>query len=165
MLHRRGFGGSGRKHVDEVYDFIKEIKAKSLLDYGCGEGTLADALLMAGWAGSIRQYDPAIPEHSQLPSPADLVVATDVLEHVEPELLGNVINHIFSLATRAVFLIIATRPANKFLTDGRNAHLILESMKWWRTRLQRPGWKILRQVDRRKAGGAPHEIKFWIIRS
>ena len=35
-----------------------------------------------------------------------------------------------------VWLRIDTQPANKFLTDGRNAHLIIENEDWWRERLQ-----------------------------
>ena len=31
---------------------------------------------------------------------------------------------------------IDTQPANKILTDGRNAHLIIENEDWWRERLQ-----------------------------
>jgi hypothetical protein len=79
----------------------------------------------------VRNYDPGIPADSALPAPADLVVCTDVLEHIEPEHLDAVLAHIFRLAQRAVFLQIALFPAKKTLPDGRNAHLIVQPANWW----------------------------------
>jgi hypothetical protein len=60
-----------------------------------------------------------------------MVVCTDVLEHIEPEHLDAVLRHVCSLAKKAVFLQIATRPAKKCLPDGRNAHLTVQSAEWW----------------------------------
>jgi hypothetical protein len=128
-LHARGrFGGSGFKHVTAVRDFADAIGAVSILDYGCGRGTLADALQDR----DVRQYDPAIPQYAADPDPADLVVATDVLEHVEPECLDAVLNHLVGLARLGLYLSIATRPdGKKTLPDGRNPHLSLHRSEWW----------------------------------
>ena len=43
------------------------------------------------------------------------------------------------------FLIIATSPAKKFLPDGRNAHLIVETPGWWKDKIEKnmPGIKIV----------------------
>ncbi len=87
----------------------------------------------SGW--DVREYDPGIIGKDALPKPADLVIATDVLEHIEPELLGNVLEHIRSLARLGVFLNIATSPAREILPDGRNAHLIIRPPAWWREEL------------------------------
>lgn len=73
----------------------------------------------------------AIPQLSGTPQPADMVACTDVLEHVEPHLIENVISHIASLARVCCFLVIATGPASKTLNDGRNAHLIQKPLDWW----------------------------------
>ena len=103
------------------------IGAKTVLDYGCGKGGLGLALshlLMTG-------YDPAVAGHEGTPEPADLVICTDVLEHIEPECLEEVLDDLRRCALKGVFLTIATRPAKKFLADGRNAHLIQEPMTWW----------------------------------
>lgn len=133
-LHRSGrFGGSGFKHVAAVRDFADQLGAKSILDYGCGRGTLADALQDR----DVRQYDPAIPEHAAMPEPADLVVCTDTLEHVEPECLDAVLAHLVSLSRLGLYLSIATRlDGKKTLPDGRNPHLLVRSADWWIDRME-----------------------------
>jgi len=64
------------------------------------------------------------------------------LEHIEPELLDNVLTHIGTLANRSIFFTISTRPAVKQLEDGRNTHLIIRDQQWWRERLEEK-WSIL----------------------
>jgi len=103
----------------------------TVLDYGCGKGELARALDDV----EVREYDPAIPGKDDLPEPADLVVCVDVLEHVEPDRLYEVLAHIASLARRRALLAVATRAAVKELSDGRNAHLIVHPHTWWEDQL------------------------------
>ena len=76
-------------------------------------------------------YDPAIPEYAAEPTPVDLLVCTDVLEHVEPLYLTNVMEHIDSLVLRGVYLNIACRPAKRVLADGRNAHILVRNPEFW----------------------------------
>jgi 2-polyprenyl-3-methyl-5-hydroxy-6-metoxy-1,4-benzoquinol methylase len=120
------YGVSGVKYANQVAALAMSMQTQDLLDYGCGKSTLAQNLPF-----KIKQYDPAIPKYSKMPEPADLVVCTDVLEHVEPELLGEVLDHLKQLTKVKGFFIIAARPANKTLPDGRNAHLIIEDARWW----------------------------------
>lgn len=159
QLHARpeGYGGSGRKSAAIVAAFAAEIEADWILDYGCGQGTLKAAMVKAGHTGPIHEYDPAIKAKAALPKPADLVVCTDVLEHIEPEKLEAVLSHLHMLAKTAAFLLIATRPANKTLPDGRNAHLIVEDAAWWRAKVEAIGWTVLRQES--KPG---HDLKLWL---
>lgn len=128
MLHlkRPSYGSSGHKWADK----IRHMRGASVLDYGCGKGTLAQALDFP-----ITEYDPAVPGKTKKPDPHDCVVCTDVLEHVEPEYLDNVLSHIARLMKVSGLLVIATRPANKTLPDGRNAHLIVEPWEWWEQKL------------------------------
>ncbi len=120
------YGVSGAKYAQQIRALAISIQTEDVLDYGCGKSTLANNLPY-----KIKQYDPAVPKYSKLPAPADLVVCTDVLEHVEPDLLGDVLDHLQGLVKRKGFFIISTRAAKKTLADGRNAHLIVESPKWW----------------------------------
>lgn len=120
------YGTSGKKYASQIHALAMSMQTQDILDYGCGKSTLA-----ANLPFKIKQYDPAIKKYSTLPEPADMVVCTDVLEHVEPELLGDVLEHLKSLVKKKGFFIIATRPAQKTLSDGRNAHLIVENAKWW----------------------------------
>ena len=128
-LHRTKFtyGSSGHLWARDVETFASEIGAKRILDYGCGKATLSKALADF----DVRNYDPCIPEYATPPSPAELVVCTDVLEHIEPDKLDAVLNDIIRLSSKGAFLVAATRPAKKILPDGRNAHLIIESHDWW----------------------------------
>lgn len=123
------WGTDGQKHVPAALATLREIGGGAVLDYGAGKGLLGKALAEAGV--KVADYDPAIPEKAKPPKPADLVICADVLEHVEPPLLGNVIDHICRLARKAVYLVIATRPAKAILSDGRNAHLTVQDGEWW----------------------------------
>lgn len=125
------YGIHGREHFEAISDMADRMKTTDILDYGCGKGTLG-----LHFPFSINQYDPAIPRHSDLPEPADIVVCTDVLEHVEPEMIGDVLDHLKSLTKKVLYTTISTEPAKKNLPDGRNAHLLIESPKWWFSALE-----------------------------
>lgn len=134
------WGKSGHSHAPEIRKFCQKLEARTVLDYGCGRGTLAGA--MAGF--KVFEYDPGIVGKDDLPKPADIVACTDVLEHIEPDLLDNVLRHIFLLAKKGAYLVIATRPAREILPDGRNAHLIVQDAPWWISKLKQQGWKSIR---------------------
>lgn len=150
QLHQRpqGFGRDGKKHAARVHDWAQGLRALSILDYGCGAGTLREALRRQKFRGRIDEYDPAVKGKTKMPAPADLVVCTDVLEHVEPDKVDVVLAHLQSLAGRGLFLTIATRSANNVLPDGRNAHLIVEPVEWWLRKLGAVhGWEAVRIED------------------
>lgn len=133
QLHssRADYGAGGHRWASEVEQLAKAIGARTIVDYGAGKQTLARAIK----SRSVISYDPAIQEISTMPEPADLVVCSDVLEHVEPECVEDVLDTLQFLSLKAVFLVVATRPAKKFLADGRNAHLIQQPAKWWLARI------------------------------
>jgi 2-polyprenyl-3-methyl-5-hydroxy-6-metoxy-1,4-benzoquinol methylase len=119
-----------------------EYGTKDVLDYGCGKRTLETAL-----GFEIANYDPCIPGLDSPPKAHDIVVCTDVLEHIEPECLDAVLSDIRRCTKRVAFLLIATRPAKKFLADGRNAHLIQKDEKWWSERLAQAGFEITKMAN------------------
>jgi hypothetical protein len=125
-IQRPDYGVSGAKYADQIFGMAKQLQTKSLLDYGCGKCTLQKALPFP-----IQNYDPFIPEHAARPQPADLVVCTDVMEHVELYCVESVLKDIASLTKKAVFFQIATGPAGKTLPDGRNAHITQMSSNGW----------------------------------
>jgi 2-polyprenyl-3-methyl-5-hydroxy-6-metoxy-1,4-benzoquinol methylase len=133
-LHRRNhtYGSYGSRWAPLVRELKEKFAAESILDYGCGKGTLAEALPDLG----LREYDPCVVGKDAPPAPADLVICTDVLEHIEPELIDNVIEHIWSVTLKVAFLNISTRRAAKRLPDGRNAHLIVQDPDWWTVRVE-----------------------------
>ena len=130
-LHAGGrYGRKGDKWLGTVQHLILRFKPETILDYGCGQGALGREL-----GRPIAEYDPAIEGKQSLPQPADLVICTDVIEHIEPELIDDVLDHLQSLTRKALFAVISTRPANKFLADGRNAHLIVQPWPWWQEKV------------------------------
>lgn len=139
----RGYGGKGDKWASAVNALAWVHGCVTVLDYGCGRGTLKERVALSYHGERIvREYDPAIPGKDALPEPADLVVSTDVLEHIEPERLDTVLAHLQSLTKKVLFVVIATRPSGKTLSDGRNAHLILETGEWWHARMEQAGFTV-----------------------
>lgn len=104
---------------------------KHLLDYGCGANTNLLKHLKVGHKLTYQAYDAGVPKFSSDPVPAELVCCIDVLEHIEPELLDNVLDHLQRLTEVVLFATVHTGPAVKHLSDGRNAHLIQKPLSWW----------------------------------
>ena len=143
-LHQRpGYGSSGHLWLGHVLELCEAVNARSLIDYGCGKGTLGRYLKPFGI--KYTPYDPAtFPKRPK--EPADIVVALDVLEHIEPDTLNNVLDDMHALGTKLFFAVVSTRPATKTLQDGRNAHLIVEDWWWWKKHLHNHGtrWRGVR---------------------
>jgi hypothetical protein len=118
-----------------VTSLIDDLEIDSLLDYGCGKGRLSGAI-KPGRALTIQQYDPGIEGIDDPPEPEQLVCCIDVLEHIEPELLDNVLDDLKRVTLEFGFFSIHTGPAVKVLPDGRNAHLIQEPYIWWLPKLK-----------------------------
>jgi uncharacterized Rossmann fold enzyme len=142
QLHREkaSYGTSGHHHASRVFMAAAQICRKSgvceILDYGCGKETLRrglDESFPAVSGVSIRGYDPCIPGLDQDPVPADLVVCTDVMEHVEPPCVEAVIKHLHDLTKQVLIVDVHLQPAVKTLPDGRNAHICLRDKDWWKS--------------------------------
>lgn len=125
------YGTSSARWGDKVRELVAQTGSDDVLDYGCGKRCLQAALPEL----ALKHYDPGVPGLDKLPAPADIVICTDVLEHVEPELIDNVLDHLAALTRKLGFFTVATRPAVKVLADGRNAHLIQKPLAWWTERL------------------------------
>jgi glycosyltransferase GT-like protein/methyltransferase family protein len=136
--HRR-WGADGAKHTQAVAALWEQYQPKTVLDYGCGENKLAESLQDRF---RVSGYDPGIPERAKMPKPCDLVVCTDVLEHVEPAKLDAVLDHIFRITAVVAYFVICTKPANAQLPDGRNAHLSIHPAEWWTGKLMSLGWAV-----------------------
>ena len=120
------YGTSARAWSTRVKDLCQAYRTHEVLDYGCGKRYLERDL---GW--DITNYDPAIPGLDQSPEPHDIVACIDVLEHIEPRCLEDVLADLQRVIKKAGFFLIANRPAKKVLPDGRNAHLIQKGPDWW----------------------------------
>ena len=126
------YGVGGSSHADTVLKLATALNTTIILDYGCGKGYLARGLPFPIW-----EYDPAIPGKEEVPRPADIVVCTSVLEHVEPDKLNAVLHDIQRCTQKVCYFVIDTVPATKNLPDGRNAHLTVQKRAWWERRLSK----------------------------
>jgi 2-polyprenyl-3-methyl-5-hydroxy-6-metoxy-1,4-benzoquinol methylase len=146
LLHEQpAYGSRGFNWGYLIAGIAKIEGCSSVLDYGCGKGTLGKTLKRAGI--DVRSYDPAIEEFSSLPKPADLVACVDVLEHIEQECLDEVLDHMAAVTKKILFVAISTRLAKRWLTDGRNTHLIVQSAEWWRPLFEQRGFVVRRVWD------------------
>lgn len=151
------WAGTAGPYAEEVLELAALLKAGSILDYGCGPGSLQAAL--ASSSIPVVGYDPGFPGKERLPNPADLVVCLDVLEHIEPDRLHWVLKHIYNLALKGALFVVATRPAEKRLPDGRNAHLIIDNARWWYEQLKAYSWSV--EI---KAAEGKEWAKFWALK-
>lgn len=124
------YGINGCNDGPYVLAIIKQYKVGTLLDFGCGKGTLKDWLSRRS-AVQVQNYDPAVPEFSADPEPADMVVCTDVMEHVERPYTLDVLRAISKNTRKVAYIDVALQEAKKCLPDGRNAHINLRSPTEW----------------------------------
>jgi hypothetical protein len=131
-LHKNPeYGTASLSYATMLKSIIDQTGAKSISDYGAGKCNLKKGLQHAGLTEfEYFPYDPVFPEYG-IPKSADMVCCIDVLEHIEPELIGNVLCELSSITKKTGFFTIATGPAKKVLSDGRNAHLIQKPSSWW----------------------------------
>jgi hypothetical protein len=128
------FGISGATYAGRVGLLAGQLTRKygklTILDYGCGEGTLFKTMPDIVNLETVM-YDPCIKGLDKHPEPADIVVCTDVLEHVEPECLNNVLDDLQKLTKIVCFVSVCLTPAEKTYPDGRNTHLTLMERDFW----------------------------------
>jgi hypothetical protein len=135
MLHQNAnYGTASIVYAPLVTNLINTLQIDEMLDYGAGKGRLAESI-RPDRKLKIELYDPARPEWSDVPNPRQFVTCIDVLEHIEPYLLENVLDDLKRVTEEYGFFTIDTSPAIKTLPDGRNAHLIQEDYKWWLPKL------------------------------
>ena len=129
-LHKNNlqYGTSTIKYKHIIINLINKYNFKSVIDYGCGK-QVAKTFLPTNI--KYIPYDPAFQELNILPEPSDFLICTDVLEHIEPQYLDNVLKSINDKTLKICFLTIALRQAKKILSDGRNAHLIVKPKSFW----------------------------------
>lgn len=143
LLHQSdAYGSRGYNWGYLVAGIATVEKCNTILDYGCGKGTMVRTLTDAGL--QCQGYDPAIDKFAKPPEPVDLVASVDVLEHIEPDCLSGVLDHIERLTRKVLFVAISTRKAKRFLSDGRNAHLIIEEGSFWRPKFEDRGFAVRR---------------------
>ena len=130
-------GLSVLNHVVSIRKLLTDTESHTMLDFGCGRGEayksphkLYKQLGLPRHA--VTLYDPAFMPTAALPKGQfDLVVCSDVLEHLVPEETDAFIERLFGYAKKAVWASFCARPAKKFFPDGRNLHTCVQPFGWW----------------------------------
>ena len=162
----RGYGGVTAESeivANLVLNAVEEHKPKAVLDYGAGKGHMGELLFINGYRGDYRPYDPAIPFWARRPDPAPLVLCLDVLEHIEPDLLDNVLADLQRVTVDRGIFSVCHREAKKALPDGRNAHLIVQPQAWWTQRLA-TRWPIDDEIETGGAGDKQRLGTIYVVR-
>jgi hypothetical protein len=123
--------GHGVEPATKLVDMINSYPITTVLDFGCGQGNMIVRLMEIFPNLKIQGYDPGVERYALLPTtPVDLIYSADVLEHIEPDHLVEVLKNLWNLG-QYQYHNIACHPAKKKLPDGRNCHLIIEEPDWW----------------------------------
>lgn len=129
------YGTASIEKAPTVAKIMNNLGIGTLLDYGSSKlcnlfQTLTNERLVDHKFKYVP-YDPAVERFAERPEPAEMVCCIDVLEHIEPELLDNVLNDLERITECVGFFTVHCGPAAKTLDDGRNAHLIQMPPSWW----------------------------------
>ena len=133
--------------VPTLINVIKENNCKTLLDYGCGKAIpyskkecksigLKKPVQELCNLDSFDLYDPAYPKYNKLSKKKyDIVVCTDVMEHIAEQDIDWVLKDILSHSKKTVFLNISCQPALKHFKKGKfkgqNVHVSVFHGTWW----------------------------------
>jgi len=125
------YGQSSLLFKDQISLIIKTFKPKSILDYGCGKGKLMESISKEHPEIKCYNYDPSICKFSTIPiDHVDMIINTDVLEHIPEEDIDDVLQHISSLCNYAYFNLHHGLAAC-ILPNGENAHCTVKPREWY----------------------------------
>jgi hypothetical protein len=135
-------GESLAEYKYDVWTLIKQRNYKNILDYGCGKAEfhkfLFNNLKTPGspMGLTIAKYDPAYIPYSIKPKGNfELVICTDVMEHVQEDKVEEVLKDIFD-SGEYVFITITCYEATQVLLNGKNAHYTIKQPDWWKEKLK-----------------------------
>lgn len=166
-LHNKKTFGTAASLPTEVENLIIEKNIQSILDFGAGKGNTSSTIKEKFPFIDVFTYDP-VTFPIQLPKKVDLIYSSDVLEHIEPDLIDTTLLDLCNRSVKYQYHLIACHPAKKALSDGRNAHLIIESPKWWKNKIKNiQGWQIIHEEIKEYTAhvkkGPPREVIKYIV--
>lgn len=127
------------RYLPDLFYIVEGSNIQSVLDYGCGKAELWKQHGLRTLLGvKLFLYDPGVVEFQKKPGvPADLVICTDVMEHIPENCVDDVLKDIESFSKKAIFFSISTRKASKFLPNGQNAHVTVKPKEWWMEKINK----------------------------
>lgn len=134
------WGGGGWSWIGTLVDWMIRQREfnPTILDFGSGRSTFKQTMAQLMPHIQVYEYDPGIPGKQTIPvEPIDVVICTDVMEHVELEFVNNTIKLLGTITGKFILLNIACAPSKSLLPDGSNAHVTVMPPLWWRGMFER----------------------------
>ena len=133
------WGGAVISSVPKIYNYAIQHECKSILDYGSGKSDFLKTLNadFPDHGLQINEYEPGRPELAGDPAISDMTICVDVLEHIEPDKLDNVLDHIASKTNKIFYFKVCLLPSFNSFEDGTNLHLIVEPKEFWLDKLSK----------------------------
>jgi 2-polyprenyl-3-methyl-5-hydroxy-6-metoxy-1,4-benzoquinol methylase len=148
------------KHFIDAANWKDHFKPKKVLDVGCGMGLRMYAMKtygldvegieisrfainsnLFGLADKMVCIDVSLPDLQMGAYQYDLVIAYDVLEHIEPDRLDQTIENIKKMATKNILCSIPFVGDPNLEAD--KTHKIKQTKEWWENKFKEHGLKIL----------------------
>lgn len=135
----------------------------SILDFGCAKGFLVKALRLLrrnAWGCDIskyainssdndtRKYLKIMENNVTIPwkdNSFDLIIAKDVLEHIEPTQINSLLEEMRSKG-KTLFAVIPLGDGEKYNVpayDKDVTHKIAKDKEWWENTFKETGWKLV----------------------
>jgi hypothetical protein len=128
--HGKLYGRSSEDLLEKIAPIIFKENPKSIMDFGCGRSSLINYFWKDG-NRKLTKYDPAIREHKKLVvEHHDIVLCTDVFEHIPEIYLGGMIKTLHEISSKAI-ITVSLIPARKKLPNGWNAHITIRPPEFW----------------------------------
>lgn len=140
----------------KLYDYIKTLNIKSILDIGCGHGEFPNdmknkfeidkvygldiASIKTGkhienddinWIES-QAHDIPLENNS-----VEYITSFDVLEHCLEKDIDKIVDEFYRVCIKGLFLKIAYRQATKRSLNGEKLHMTVHNEKWWINKFKR----------------------------
>jgi len=135
-LHKSSLHFTGKSltvWIKEIDQLMVTHDCKNILDFGCGKALFWPE----HWKNKIQGYDPAVAKFNEEPRSADMVICTDVMEHIPESSVDDALRHISSLSEKWSFFVIDTKKAKKKFLNGENCHVTIKPRDWWQNKLDK----------------------------
>ena len=115
-----------RPHAPFIKEIIDRLGCKTVLDYGCGKGQQYEWVIPSTgqtieqfWGVTVTKYDPAYPPFAKEPEGKfDLVICTQVLGAIPVSDIPWVVDRLYALADKAIYVSERLGDARKVLGDN-----------------------------------------------
>ena len=136
LPHSPVWNAPGREWTTTVAGLLHEHQAHTVLNYGCGEASVSLAIALRERGLDLIEYDPATVGKDSMPPPADFVICTNVLEHLETARIWACLEHVAAITKRVAFVLVSVGASGHEPSDGRPGNMLVRSVTWWRIQLQ-----------------------------